>query len=134
MLLKALFTHNLPLTSLFRLKVIVSSHDKIAHHDSFNFTLLTGMEWDRVMVLSVSLKDLSQYKIVTPVTSSPSKCGPISQACGFKAASKLCDIDGSSSAQLDWLSYRDHYNIWYVDLTRAKKVLLVPPKFMKLLE
>lgn len=93
------------------------------------------MEWDRVMVLDETLKDLSTFKIVTPGfdKSSPVFPQPFSQSPGFKAASNLGIIDHGCSAQLDWQSYGDDYNLWYVALTRAKKVLSVPPKFMKLL-
>jgi ATP-dependent exoDNAse (exonuclease V) alpha subunit len=35
-------------------------------------------------------------------------------------------------AQLDWLNYGDAYNLWYVAVTRAKRVLSVSPKFMTL--
>lgn len=83
------------------------------------------MEWDQVMVLDESLKDLSKFILVPPI-SSPS-------SSPFKAASNLPKCDGCFSAQLDWLSYGDHYNLWYVALTRAKRVLSVPPKFMKLI-
>jgi hypothetical protein len=94
------------------------------------------MEWDRVMVLDETLKDLSTFKIVSPFSkpeSSPVLPQPFSQSPGFKAASNLGIIDDGCSAQLDWQSYGDDYNLWYVALTRAKKVLSVPPKFMKLL-
>lgn len=86
---------------------------------------LTGMEWERVMVLDEAFKDLSKYVLLNqfPFSSSPS----------LKAASKLDNVDGCLSAQLDWISYGDHYNLWYVALTRAKRVMSVPPKFMQLL-
>lgn len=95
------------------------------------------MEWDRVMVLDETLKDLSKFKIVTPIHKlklSPVLPQPFPQSPGFKAASNLGIIDDGCSAQLDWQDYGDDYNLWYVALTRAKKVLSVPPKFMKLLK
>jgi superfamily I DNA/RNA helicase len=58
-----------------------------------------GLEWDRVMIIDETLKDISTFE----------------------------DKGG-----LDWLPYVDDYNVWYVALTRAKKVLSVPSKYMTL--
>jgi hypothetical protein len=87
-----------------------------------------GMEWGRVLVLDASLSALSAYTVKEADAPSPS----------FKSASALITTPPRRPvlpiSGLDWLSYGDNYNLWYVALTRAKSVLCVPPKYMDLVE
>lgn len=82
-----------------------------------------GMEWDRVQVLDYSLTDLARFKVEPATTYSPSSSRQASPQRGTRYV-----------AQMQWQSYGDLYNLWYVAVTRAKKELSIPPKMCLLLE
>ena len=66
-----------------------------------------GMEWDNVQLLAPSRNALNRYKVK--------------------------ENRGVPFVEMDYKCYGDDINLWYVALTRAKKVLSVPSDFMELL-
>lgn len=76
-----------------------------------------GLEWDVVEVLDDLSQNLSQFSFS-------------SQTSGFQSAS----IAASSSApEWNFKSWGDDVNLWYVALTRPKRELILPAKFIDLL-
>ncbi|CAM9368431.1 unnamed protein product, partial [Ectocarpus fasciculatus] len=83
-----------------------------------------GLEWDNVMLYDSSMKDLSKYKVY-----------PTNSSSRFQPANQVVTPERNGpchSVELDWLSYGDDYNLWYVAVTRAKRLLCVSPKFTRL--
>jgi hypothetical protein len=104
-----------------------------------------GMEWNHVQVLDTSLKALSVYKLTPPSSDVSGRLainGALSSPLSTSQSEKTPRLQSATSAlrqdkplmnaQLDWLSYGDAYNLWYVALTRAKKTLSVPQKYVDL--
>jgi hypothetical protein len=89
-----------------------------------------GMEWDRVMVLDSSLIQLNKFMIVSDVCTTPTKTS-FTTAAAIKTEST-----GIRKGQFGYSGkgvLADTMNLWYVAVTRAKKVLSIPPKLSQLI-
>ena len=78
-----------------------------------------GMEWWTVCVLGDGLLDLTKVK--TEAASGHSS--------GFQSAASAATSKPPKHAFFDFKNYGDDVNLWYVAVTRAKKLLVVPSKF-----
>ena len=79
-----------------------------------------GMEWDRVQVVDHALTGLVNFDVKLPGMPS-----------SFTSPGK--DHPWDECVEFNFKNWGDELNLWYVALTRARKVLSVPPKFMALL-
>jgi hypothetical protein len=119
----------------FKQKVMILNHH--ANDETVNLVLSTihaakGLEWDRVEIADGSLCDIADFQY-SPTINSPILISPL----------KRPRIDGETNkyvsevhlqAEFDYVSWGDAVNLWYVALTRARKILSVPPKFLMLME
>jgi hypothetical protein len=91
-----------------------------------------GMEWDCVQVFASSMSSFNSRldKYTIHDESQPPRTG-------FHRATTIPrgPHDSSTSwSEINYVDYGDGINLWYVALTRAKRVLSVPPEFMALIE
>ena len=117
------------LYNLFKLEVLNKNYEP----EMADLILTTvhsskGMEWDLVLVLDDDLCNLSKYKVVDKGIRWDSY-GTLSRCA---SADQLRHID-EKQGMIDCKSYGDDINMWYVAITRAKKVLGIPPKLKTLL-
>lgn len=94
-----------------------------------------GMEWDRVQILDTSMRPLTKFKVEVATGQPQSPNSPSMQtAYQMNQQQQKQGQLRQLRAEMNWQSWGDEYNLWYVALTRAKKVLSTPPKFLQLME
>jgi hypothetical protein len=90
-----------------------------------------GMEWDNVQVFATSMGSFNSRLDKYTIHDGAHSKG------GFQRASNVIKTSTDSSiarSEINYQNFGDGLNLWYVALTRAKKVLSVPPELMALIQ